>query len=124
MTNPKTIFGDKKVKLQYVPLSANIAIARALAEGIEKYGAFNWRDKPVPIMTYIGATLRHMGAFVEGENEDPDSSNKLHLDGALASLAIIVDAMSLGADYYIDDRPKHSSPGALLSLCQGNTKTT
>lgn len=122
MTNPKTIFGDKKVKLQYVPLAANIAIATALTEGIEKYGAYNWRDKPVPVMTYIGATLRHLGAFVEGEDEDPDSNDKLHLDGALASLAIIVDAMSLGAEHWIDDRPVHSSPGALYRLKQTSTK--
>lgn len=121
--NPKTIYGDRKVRLQYVPLSASIAIARALAEGAEKYGPWNWRDKPVPLMTYIGAAYRHLGAFVEGETLDPDSSTKSHLDGAIASIAIIIDAMSLGEGMYIDDRPEIISGGSLIELEQGNRKS-
>jgi len=120
--NPKTKYGDRKIPLQLVPLSASIAIARGLAEGRDKYGFYNWRDRPVPLMTYIGAIGRHLGAFIEGEFDDPDSTNKSHLDGAIASLAIIIDAMSLGDGSYIDDRPNTSSHGALKALTEGSRK--
>lgn len=122
--NPKTQYGDLKIALQLVPLSANIAIARALTEGAEKYGEYNWRNAPIPLMTYIGAIYRHLGAFIEGEINDPDSGSKEHLDGAIGSLAIMIDAMSLGPDHYIDDRPAHSSPGALQALREKSKKSS
>jgi len=120
--NPKTQYGNLKIALQLVPVSASIAIARALTEGAEKYGEYNWRDTPVPLMTYIGAIYRHLGAFIEGEIADPDSDDKQHLDGAIASLSIIIDVMSLGKEHYIDDRPKKVSPGALKDLATGSRK--
>jgi hypothetical protein len=120
--NPKTRYGNLKVKLQLVPTSAKIAIARALEEGAEKYSPWNWRETPVPLMTYVGACCRHLDAFVEGEMKDPDSDTKEHLDGAIGSLAIIIDAMSLGEGNYIDDRPSVSSQGALESLKKGSRK--
>ena len=115
--NPKQLYGDKKVKLQLVPPAAAIAIARGLAEGAEKYAPWNWRDDPVELMTYYGAILRHLAAWVEGEEMDPDSKHgKTHLDGAIASLAILIDAVAMGNA--IDNRPK-PAVGALKQLEQG-----
>ena len=117
--NPKQAFGDRKVKLQLVPPAASIAIATGLEEGAEKYGPWNWRDDPVELMTYFGALKRHMDAWLEGEDSDPDGDGKTHLDGAIASLAILIDAQSLGEGRFIDNRPSKSSPGALDSLTRG-----
>jgi len=50
--NPKKAFGDKKPQLQLVPLSVMTSIAKALAEGSEKYGGYNWRSQPVNQMVY------------------------------------------------------------------------
>jgi hypothetical protein len=74
-----------------------------LKEGSRKYGAFNWRETDVEVMTYVGATLRHIAAFVDGEDTDAESGNP-HLAHAMASLAILVDALE--AEGVIDNRPK------------------
>jgi hypothetical protein len=118
--NPKQAFGDRKAKLQIVPASATIAIANGLAEGAEKYGAWNWRDQPVQRMTYVGSTLRHLAAFVEGEDIDPDGKGKTHLEGAIASLAILIDSIACGTSF--DDRPGVKSEGTLKMLSKGNAK--
>lgn len=111
LSNPKQAYGDKKVPLHLVPGAAIAHIAIGLKEGSRKYGAFNWRDTDVEVQTYVGATLRHLMAYVDGENIDPDSGNH-HLSHALASLAILVDAME--SDKLIDNRPVSGPMAAVL----------
>lgn len=119
--NPKQQYGDRKVKLQLVPLSADIAIAAGLEEGAQKYSPWNWRDQPVEAMTYVGAALRHIKAWVEGEEDDPDSEmGKHHLDGAIASLAILIDARATGS--LLDNRPGKKCEGALERLKRGSRR--
>lgn len=100
--NPKQAFGDKKVPLHLVPSTAMIYTAMGLKEGARKYGAYNWRELDVEVMTYVGATMRHLTAFVDGEDVDAESGNP-HLAHAIASLAILVDALE--NQQYIDNRP-------------------
>lgn len=120
-SNPKQQYGDLKLKHQLVPAAAMNAIARGLEEGAKKYGPYNWRDQPVELMTYVGATLRHLFAWIEGEEIDPDSkAGKHHLDGAIADLAIIIDAIK--ADTFIDNRPRVKNKGALDDLKTGARK--
>jgi hypothetical protein len=55
-------------------------------------------------MTYVGAIERHLAAYKDGEDIDPDSKEgKGHLDGLAASLAILLDAQDGG--FLIDNRP-------------------
>lgn len=118
--NPKKAFGDKKVALQLVPPALAIHGARALKEGADKYGAYNWREQPVEAMTYIGGLMRHAAAYLDGEDIDPESTTgKLHLDGMIANLAILVDAMDLGT--LIDNRPP-KGPAPKLILTPKETK--
>lgn len=108
--NPKQKFGDKKVKLQYVPPILAIETAGAMAEGAEKYGPYNWREDAVEVMTYIGAIQRHASAYLDGEDIDPESKNgKSHLAGLAANVAIILDAASIGK--LIDNRPPKGVSG-------------
>lgn len=100
--NPKQAYGDKKVPLHLVPGAASAYIAMGLKDGARKYGAFNWRETNIETMTYVGATLRHLSAFVDGEDIDPESGNP-HLAHAMASLAILVDALESGCA--VDNRP-------------------
>jgi len=100
--NPKQAFGDAKVPLHLVPAPAMVSIAMGLKEGARKYGAYNWRTLTVEAQTYLGATLRHLMAWQDGEDIDPDSGNS-HLSHAMASLAILVDAMESG--HVVDNRP-------------------
>lgn len=109
--NPKQAFGDRKVPLHLVPTPAMVAIAMGLKDGARKYGPYNWRTLDVETQTYVGAALRHLMAWQDGEDIDPDSGNS-HLAHAMASLAILVDAMESGN--VIDNRPpKGAGPLAL-----------
>lgn len=118
MTNPKQAFGDKKVPLQLCPPAALAYMAVGLREGAYKYGAWNFRESQVEAMTYVGGCLRHLMAWVDGEDIDTDAAlcPKPHLAGALASLAILVDALESGQ--LIDNRPKNGG-GGLRCLEQG-----
>lgn len=100
--NPKTRVGALKVPLHLVPPSATHFLALAFKAGADKYGPYNWREKKVPAMTYAGAFLRHFHAWLDGEDMDPETGNP-HLAHAMACLAIVLDAESIGA--LIDDRP-------------------
>lgn len=119
--NPKQKYGDAKVKMQLVPQAAVISMARGLAEGAEKYGAWNWRDQPVEFMTYVGAIQRHLAAFIEGEDIDPDGAGKSHIDGAAACIAILCDIVASGN--FIDNRPAVKNQGVLDALQQGSRKS-
>ena len=115
LSNPKQAYGDKKVPLHLAPGAAIAHIAIGLKEGSRKYGAFNWRETNVEAQTYVGATLRHLMAYVDGEDIDPDSGNH-HLSHAIASLAILIDAME--SDKLIDNRPTEGPTAAVLATKQ------
>ncbi len=109
--NPKQAYGDLKTPLGLVPSTAIIYMGQAFKEGARKYGPFNWRDKAVESMTYAHANLRHVFAWIDGEDIDPDSG-KPHLALAMASLAIIADCIAVGT--LIDTRPVKGKAGELL----------
>lgn len=111
--NPKTGSGALKVPLQWVPPSAIHYLAMAYADGAAKYGPYNWREKMVPSMTYVGAMMRHIGEYVDGVNITHDS--KVHpLAHVMACCAIILDAESIGM--LIDDRPPKGAANKLHRL--------
>jgi len=71
--------------------------------GAEKYGAYNWRERNVSVSTYVAAAERHIRAYFERQNIDPESGHH-HLGHAMACLAILIDADAFGC--LVDDRPK------------------
>lgn len=99
--NPKDIVGAKKAPLTLVPPSAIIAIAEAMGNGAEKYGPYNWRDQPVQVRTYVEAALRHLYAYLDGQWAAEDTGIS-HLAHAMAGLAILYDATTLGS--IVDNR--------------------
>ena len=104
---PKAAEGSKKAPLHLVPPALAISAARALGEGADKYGAFDWRTRRPVASAYVAAMLRHLYAYMDGEDTDPDSEvGKDHLDGIAGSLAVLLDATHGG--FLEDDRP---SPG-------------
>lgn len=113
--NPKQRYGDMKSAMQLVPPALTIGAARALKEGAAKYGAYNWRNSKVELMTYLGAIQRHEAAIRDGEDVDPESkTGKLHIDGIAACAAIILDAYHGG--FLIDNRPPKGPAPDLLRL--------
>ncbi len=111
--NPKQAYGDQKVPLHFVPAASLIHEAQAFREGARKYGPFNWRLNAVEAMTYIGAALRHLAAYADGEDFDPEIKLPTHHLGlAKACLGIVLDSLETGN--LIDNRPPPGAAAALL----------
>jgi Domain of unknown function (DUF5664) len=100
--NPKDLFGAKKVSISKLPSVAVLHGAHAMMDGADKYGAFNWRDKPVVASIYVDAAQRHLLAWFEGQEEAEDSGVH-HLGHAIACCAILLDAQENCS--MVDDRP-------------------
>lgn len=100
-TNPKDSIAGDKLPLHLWPTTATIYGCLGLLDGEHKYGRSNFRHIGVLASVYYDALLRHMGAWFEGEDVDPDSGLP-HLCHALACLAILVEAVV--GDKLEDDR--------------------
>lgn len=106
--NPKTIHGIKKPPLHLCSPVAMIQWAGAMGLGAHKYGPYNWREKTVSSSVYVAAAMRHLQAYWDGEDLDPES-NAAHLGHAMACCSIIMDAASIGK--LNDDRPLPGKAG-------------
>lgn len=119
MTNPKDLVGAKKAPMDLVPAAGAIMSAPAHYNGMEKYGAFNWRLNPVQLMTYLAAIRRHLDAFVDGQDLAEDTGIH-HLSHMMAGMNIIADAMGLGN--LIDNRPPKGPAAKMLAEQDRSTK--
>lgn len=108
--NPKQAFGDRKPPLDYIPLTALLAMLEALFDGSLKYGAANWRDDPVEAQTYLSAATRHLKLWSVGEELARDTKVN-NLGAVMACCAILLDAQAHGT--LIDNR-RHSKVEADL----------
>lgn len=109
-TNPKDAVGCKKVPLGLVPSTAMAYQAMVHLHGAIKYGAYNWRAAGVRSTIYYDAMLRHLGAWLNGQDDDPDSGQP-HLAHVAACCNIILDAKECGK--LNDDRPPPAPVAAL-----------
>lgn len=94
-TNPKDAIGCTKLPMHLWPETATAFGCLGLLDVALKYGRSNWREAGVRASIYYDACRRHLNAWFEGEDNDPDSGLP-HLSHALACLAIIVDAKVAG----------------------------
>jgi hypothetical protein len=115
--NPKNAMGAKKPNLALVPSAAMLHMAHAFMNGAAKYGPYNWREKKVELMTYVAAAQRHLASFLDGEEKAGDSGVH-HLGHALASIAIMLDAIETGNA--IDNRPAVGRAGAMIEAFNDN----
>lgn len=100
--NPKDAVGAAKPQLHLIPPAALLAEARAMENGATKYGPYNWRTQPVNATVYVSACMRHLLAYLDGENV-ADDSGVHHLAHARACLGIVLDALEHNC--LNDDRP-------------------
>lgn len=101
-SNPKDAIGSKKVPFSTVPMRVVGDLGLALLEGAAKYGRHNYRAVGVRASVYFDAALRHLTAWWEGQDTDPDSGLS-HVTKAMASLAVLRDSMI--QENWQDDRP-------------------
>jgi hypothetical protein len=104
-TNPKDMIGTRKAPLSTVPMGVIVEMGVGMLEGAAKYGRHNYRCAGVRASVYYDAVMRHMIAWWEGEDIDPDSGLS-HVTKAMCTLAVLRDAQMQGM--CTDDRPPKS----------------
>lgn len=109
-TNPKDSVGVRKSPQSTLSAAFKHYVALAMLEGARKYGRHNYRAAGVQASVYYDAVSRHMDAWWEGQDTDPDSMLP-HLVKAAASIAVLFDGIIYGN--WTDDRPPRLPEGWL-----------
>jgi hypothetical protein len=99
--------------MSVVPAEVLMELGLAMMEGARKYGRHNYRIAGVRASVYYDAALRHLMAWWEGEDIDPDSGLP-HLVKAMACLCVIRDSVVNGN--WVDDRPPSLAAGWINDL--------
>lgn len=118
-TNPKDAVGSSKVSYSMLPAPVLAEAALALTEGALKYGKHNYRGVGVRGSVYYDASLRHLTAWWEGEDIDPESGLS-HVTKAIAGLMVLRDCMIRGN--FNDDRPPKSPKDWMVPLNEHTAK--
>lgn len=109
--NPKDLIGVTKPPQHCIPLPVLWEIGMAMCEGGWKYRDHNYRKIGVQASVYYDAARRHLDAWWEGENIDPQSGLN-HITKVMSCLTVLRDCMmqsEAGAPVeFQDDRPPKS----------------
>jgi hypothetical protein len=116
--NPKTKYGQAKPGFSSIPQTAIVHLGRAMENGRDKYGLYNWRETNVSSTIYVDAAWRHLASWMDGEDVAEDSGVH-HLGHVMACCAILLDAMESGM--LIDNR---GVKGVFSEVVKELTKTT
>jgi len=112
-SNPKDAVGIKKTPMSTVSAPVLMEMGLAMLEGDRKYGRHNYRVIGVRASVYYDAAMRHLMAWWEGEDIDPDSGIS-HVTKALSCLSVLRDAMI--NERFADDRPPKIKDGWIQEL--------
>lgn len=91
-----------KLSITALPQIGVVLGAEAMRDGDSKHGPYNWHYAPISARLLIDGTLRHLFAWMRGEEKASDSGVH-HLGHCIARLSILLDAQANGT--LIDDRP-------------------
>lgn len=94
-------YNKGKPPMDLVPPKAIRAMAEVLNYGMRKYSRRNW-EKGANYSVPYASLMRHLLAFWEGEDRDPES-NLPHTYHILMNAAMLVEYESMNKDF--DDRP-------------------
>ena len=101
-TNPKDAIGVTKTPMSTVPCGPIMEAGLGMLEGSVKYGRHNYRVAGVRASIYYDAAMRHLMAWWEGQDTDPDSGIH-HIGKAISTLIVLRDAQM--NEMVTDDRP-------------------
>jgi hypothetical protein len=95
--NPKSVAAtrDQKPRLDLLEHEADVRIAEALATGADKYGRRNYMEVETLMSTYGAAIRRHVGAWLAGEDDDPESGLG-HIAHVGANVHVMLAAIANG----------------------------
>ena len=98
---------EGKLPLHLIPRVAYEALGRVLAFGVKKYDAWNWA-KGMDWSRNYSAAMRHMTAWWDGEDKDPETGYS-HLWHAFTDIMFLIayEAYGIGEDdrYFLIDGP-------------------
>lgn len=101
-----TKYDGTKPRTDLLPVYPMIEEAKVLAYGAEKYNARNW-EAGFDWSRAYGALLRHLFAFWQGEDIDPESGLH-HLAHARCELDFLFEFTRTHKEF--DDRPQTNTP--------------
>src|SRR3954467_695645 len=87
-------FDNEKPRMDLLSWQALKGLASVLGFGAKKYAAHNWRGG-IEFSRLIGAALRHIHAYNDGEDLDPESGES-HIDHAQCCLMFLSDQIKRG----------------------------
>lgn len=111
--NPKDAVGSLKFGMSNVSAQVIAEMSVGMLEGALKYGRHNYRIKGVRASVYYDAANRHIMAYWEGEDIDPESGLP-HIVKAMTSLAVLREGYIMGNVQ--DDRPPRLQTGWIGKL--------
>ncbi len=106
--NPKDALGRAKPPLSVLPVPVMYEAAAGCLEGGCKYRLYNYRVARILASIYYDACMRHMMAYWEGEDIDPESGIH-HVGKTISNLIVFRDALM--NDMVDDDRPPRAKAG-------------
>lgn len=112
-TNPKDAIGSKKVPMHHISCHVLMEMGLGMLEGACKYGSHNYRKAGVRSSVYYDAAQRHLMAWWEGEDIDPESGLP-HISKVLSCLSVLRDSQIMGNDN--DDRPIRQADGIQMEV--------
>lgn len=118
-------FDQNKPRWELLPLDAVRGVVEVLTDGAKKYSDRNW-ELGIAYGRVFGALQRHLTAWWQGENNDPESGRS-HLDHAACELMFLSAYVKRGM-ITIDDRPStvlenaKKGPGAAMTHEEAKTK--
>ena len=112
VNDPKGAAGALKAPMHLIPPYALEQTAWVHKLGSEKYGPYNWRKTGVCATTYVSAIMRHLNAWRDGEDLDPESGIS-HIAHIASSCNILLDAGHCGT--LQDDRNKKPVPNTFAA---------
>lgn len=90
-------FDEDKVDMTILPPSFLVGTAKAMSYGAGKYDRWNFLKVKDGGRRYSGALLRHVVAWMAGEDRDPESGLH-HLECASANLAMLISSEAHGVN--------------------------
>lgn len=96
-------FDQDKPRMELLSSAAMIEVAKVLGFGAKKYDPWNWA-KGISYSRIIGAAMRHMAAWKDGEDKDPESGLN-HLAHAMCGLMFLLDYIDREQTHLDDRRP-------------------
>lgn len=92
-------YSKNKPRMELLPMEAIREVAKVMSFGAKKYAPNNWRG--VEIQHYIGALLRHLATYMEGEEIIDEDSGLPTLAHLACDALFILDLHLKGKEFKI-----------------------